>query len=190
MDGVNHSDSVTVDAHKWLNVPYDAAMQFARHRSLQLKVFQNSAAYLGDPEKSPDFFHYTPQNSRRWRALPSWFTLRAYGREGHREIVERNCAMARQLGSRIKDSGNFSLLSPVRLNIVCFTLKSAGLTSELVKRFLDAVRDQGHAYFTPTLYKGTPAIRAAISNWQTSDQDIDIAFEAIRQLAENLKSSV
>jgi glutamate/tyrosine decarboxylase-like PLP-dependent enzyme len=182
MKGINHADSITVDAHKWLNVPYDAAMQFTRHKALQLKVFQNSAAYLGDPEKSPDYFHYTPENSRRFRALPSWFTLTAYGKKGHAEIVERNCACALQLGEALMLSENFKLLAPVRMNVVCFTLKEASLTFERIQLFLKAVRDDGRIFFTPTLYKGIPAIRAAISNWQTSAEDIELTLKVLESV--------
>jgi glutamate/tyrosine decarboxylase-like PLP-dependent enzyme len=189
LTGLNYADSVTVDAHKWLNVPYDAAMQFTRHRHLQLRVFQNSAAYLGDPAQSPDFFHYTPENSRRFRALPSWFTLMAYGREGYREIIERNCAAAQYLGSLIKESSEFQLLSPVRMNVVCFTFLQEGVKFEGIQRFLDHIRDEGRAYFTPTIYKGRPAIRAAVSNWLTSQADVIIAFKELTDAAENAKSA-
>lgn len=181
IEGMNLADSITIDAHKWLNVPYDAAMQFTRHKTLQLKVFQNAAAYLSDPEQSPDFFHYTPENSRRFRALPAWFSLMAYGREGHREIVERNCAMAARLGDWIATSVKYRLLAPVRMNVVCFTLsQTTDMTG--IRKFLDRVRDDGRVFFTPTLYKGTPAIRAAVSNWLTSENDINIAIEVLRQL--------
>jgi glutamate/tyrosine decarboxylase-like PLP-dependent enzyme len=182
LKGINHADSITIDAHKWLNVPYDAAMQFTRHKDLQLKVFQNSAAYLGDPNQSPDFFHYTPENSRRWRALPSWFTLMAYGKEGHAEIVARNCMLAKRLGEWIHSSSKFKLLSPVRMNVVCFSLNKENLSMEEIKSFLDRVRDDGKAFFTPTLYKGTPAIRAAFSNWLTSEKDIDITTEVLQRI--------
>lgn len=185
--GINHADSITIDAHKWLNVPYDAAMQFTRHKNIQLKVFQNSAAYLGDPEKSPDYFHYTPENSRRFRALPSWFTLIAYGKEGYREIVERNCDAAHYFGEKVRKSSSFKLLAPVRLNVVCFTLNQDNITSETIRQFLNAVRDDGRFFFTATLYKGIPAIRTAISNWMTERRDMDLAAEVLAEIADNLK---
>ena len=179
--GINHADSITVDAHKWLNVPYDAAMQFTRHKDLQLKVFQNSAAYLGDPAQSPDYFHYTPENSRRFRALPSWFTLMAYGKEGHQEIVERNCACAKSFGDLIEHSKEFKLLSPVRMNVVCFTFREENINTSQISAFLAKVRDDGRTFFTPTNYKGVPAIRAAFSNWQTTEADVAIAFQALKE---------
>jgi glutamate/tyrosine decarboxylase-like PLP-dependent enzyme len=190
MKGINYADSITIDAHKWLNVPYDAAMQFTKHKDLQLKVFQNSAAYLGDPSQSPDFFHYTPENSRRFRALPSWFTLMAYGREGHREIVERNCEAAFQLGEKIKHSEAFKLLAPVKMNVVCFTLSHPDITLDRIKVFLNAVRDGEQVFFTPTVYNNIPAIRAAISNWQTAVEDIDEAFKILKTIDEKLSKPV
>jgi glutamate/tyrosine decarboxylase-like PLP-dependent enzyme len=190
MKGINAADSITIDAHKWLNVPYDSAMQFTRHQALQLKIFQIGGAYLSDPGKSPDFFHYTPESSRRWRALPAWFSLRAYGRSGYGEIVERNCSLARHFGELIDKSERFSLLSPVKLNIVCFTPNPGTLSSDQIQRFLNAVRDHGKAFFTATVYHGIPAIRAAVSNWQSEPRDIQIAFEALAHVWDEINASM
>ncbi len=178
VDGLDAADSVCVDLHKWLNVPYDAAVQFTRHRDLQVRVFHNASPYLGLPTGEPDFLHLTPENSRRLRALPAWFSLVAYGRAGHREIVERNVALAHRLGEGLVGLNGLRLLAPVRLNVVCFTLADQP-TQERVNTLAQAVAASGEAFLTPTVYGGVPALRAAFSNWRTSEADVERVLAAV-----------
>jgi glutamate/tyrosine decarboxylase-like PLP-dependent enzyme len=175
LDGLAEADSICVDLHKWLNVPYDAAVQFTRHRDLQVAVFANSAAYLGAPTDNPDYLHLTPENSRRLRALAAWFTLTAYGLDGHREVVERNIASARRLGERLPTIPGVRLLAPVRLNVVCFAVP--GDVADAVR----AIAETGEVFATPTVYDNTPALRLAFSNWRTSETDEDRIFAALHK---------
>jgi glutamate/tyrosine decarboxylase-like PLP-dependent enzyme len=172
VDGIAEADSVCVDLHKWLNVPYDAAVQFTRHRDLQVQVFKNLGAYLPPPVGEPDFLHLTPESSRRLRALPTWFSLVAYGRAGHQEIVERTIALAERLGEWLTGEPRLRLLVPVRLNIVCCTLADDP-TQERVHALVDAIARSGEALVTPTVYDGTPGFRVAFSNWRTTESDVD-----------------
>jgi glutamate/tyrosine decarboxylase-like PLP-dependent enzyme len=174
LDGWAQADSVCVDLHKWLNVPYDSAVQFTRRPDLQVRVFENQSPYLGAPGDTPDFMHLTPETSRRLRALPAWFALAAYGRAGHRDIVERTIACAQELGSRLANSPDWRLLAPVRLNVVCFAPRSGQVAA-----VLDDLTRGGEAFLTPTTYKGVPAIRAAFSNWRTTAADVDRVCRAL-----------
>ncbi|MFI0544930.1 pyridoxal phosphate-dependent decarboxylase family protein [Streptomyces sp. WSLK1-3] len=178
VDGLDEADSVCVDLHKWLNVPYDAAVQFTRRRDLQIAAFHNASPYLGMPTGDPDFLHLTPENSRRLRALPAWFSLVAYGRTGHREIVERNVELARRLGRGIDALPGLRLMAPVRLNVVCFTL-TGNPTAERVNALAQAVAESGETYVTPTVYGGVPGLRAAFSNWRTTDADTARVLDAL-----------
>lgn len=177
--GWTSADSICIDLHKWLNVPYDAAVAFTRHRELQVDVFANVAAYLPQSLDDPEPIHRAPESSHRWRALPAWFSLTAYGADGYRDIVERDCRLARALGDRIQQSDGFTLLAPVRLNIVCFALRQPAATA----RFVEAVRNGGKVFVTATRMWETPAVRAAFSNWRTSDEDLETVWSALQTAA-------
>ncbi|MCB5179154.1 pyridoxal phosphate-dependent decarboxylase family protein [Streptomyces antimicrobicus] len=181
--GLDEADSVCVDLHKWLNVPYDSAVLFTRRQDLQARVFANAAAYLGPLGPRPDLVHLTPENSHRLRALAAWFTLRAYGGAGHREIVERDIACARALGEELAADPAFRLLAPVRLNVVCFTLADTP-TPERLAALRTAAADE--VFVTPTVLAGTPALRAAFSNWRTTPADVRRAAEALRTAARGI----
>ncbi|MCR1000703.1 pyridoxal phosphate-dependent decarboxylase family protein [Serratia rubidaea] len=182
LEGWQQADSITVDAHKWLNVPYDSAIQFTRHLALQMQVFQNQSAYLEAPDLRPDnYLHLTPENSRRFRALPLWMSLVAYGRSGVRDMVERNVQLAKRLGEGLAASRGFQLLAPVNLNVVCFALTDVVGDAEAARDgFLERLNQHGAIRCTATRYRGQPAVRAALVNWMTEEQDIALALEALR----------
>jgi glutamate/tyrosine decarboxylase-like PLP-dependent enzyme len=176
--GLDAADSIISDGHKWLNVPYDSGFVFTRHLGLHQQVFKVTAAYLGD---GSDLSHRTPEDSRRFRALPAWMTLMAYGRAGYRELVTRCCSLAQQMAQGLEPSAYFELLAPVRLNIVCFAWRGADAAQR--DHFLEALKEDGRVLLTPTFFGGKPAIRAAFVNWSTSEQDIPLILNALDQCA-------
>jgi glutamate/tyrosine decarboxylase-like PLP-dependent enzyme len=190
LSGWENADSITVDCHKWLNVPYDSAILLIKkeHRHLQVETFQNSnAPYLGDPLENFSYLNFLPENSRRFRALPAWFTLQAYGKEGYKEIVERNIAVANYFGAKIEASTDFKLLAPVRLNTVCFSL--AENNTGRVTAFLNELTSRGKVFMTPTVYRGENGIRAAFVNWLTTTDDIDLIWREMKDVLELLPNS-
>jgi glutamate/tyrosine decarboxylase-like PLP-dependent enzyme len=190
-EGVERADSVISDGHKWLNVPYDCGFAFVREMERLPRALNVGAAYLPSPEDPhPNFGFVSPESSRRARALAIWATLRAYGRAGYREMVERHVALARHLAERVDRAPELERLADVPLNIVCFRARPEGLEEERLDDFNtrlgDALRADGRVFAGNTVYDGKVALRPAIVNWLTDTEDVDLLVEVTRELAAEL----
>ncbi len=185
--GVERADSVIADGHKWLNVPYDCGFAFVRNRSLMTAPFELSAAYLvEDDEDAPAYGYRAAESSRRARCVAVWATLRAYGRDGHRAMVERHLELAQRLARRVDEEPDLERLADVPLNVVCFRYRPAGVPDgeldALNRRIGAVVLVDGAVYFGTTLYGGTVAFRPVICNWMTRDRDVDEIADTVLRL--------
>jgi len=109
--------------------------------------------------------------------------LEAYGKDGYQTIVERCISLAKDLGKFIAENECFELLAPVRLNTVCFSLKSDMETGI----FLSNLNETGQVFMTPTVYKSRGAIRAAFVNWRTSLEEVDMVKVMMDQVAAGME---
>jgi glutamate/tyrosine decarboxylase-like PLP-dependent enzyme len=187
VDGLELADSVIVDGHKWLNVPYDSGFTFVRDPALLAGAFSASAAYLGsEARERPAFGNLGPEMSRRARALSVWATLRAYGRDGYRAMVERHLRLARRVGRQVDDAPDMERLADVTLNVVCFRYHPSGASeselNDLNRRIGELVLEDGRVYFGTTDYGGKVAFRPAIVNWRTREEDVDLIVPLVREL--------
>jgi glutamate/tyrosine decarboxylase-like PLP-dependent enzyme len=186
-EGIERADSVIADGHKWLNVPYDCGFAFVRELDRLPRALNVGAPYLPSAEDPhPNFGFMAPENSRRARALAVWATLRAYGRDGYRQMVERHVALAGRLAAQVDSAAELERLAEVPLNIVCFRAHPTSVGDEQLNEFNhrlgDALRADGRVYAGTTTYAGKVALRPAIVNWQTTEQDIDLLVDVVRGL--------
>ncbi|MFB3909571.1 MAG: aspartate aminotransferase family protein [Candidatus Eisenbacteria bacterium] len=195
--GVDRADSVTVDGHKWLNVPYDCGFSFVRDAELLAKSFAYTADYLPKPDDPhPTMGAVGPESSRRARSLAVWATLRAYGKAGHRAIVERHLDLAQHLARRVDEAPDLERLADVPLNIVCFRYRPAGRAladaalDRLNARLGEAILRDGRVLVGTTRYAGRTAFRPAIANWRTGPEDVDLLVSIVREFGEPLAREI
>jgi glutamate/tyrosine decarboxylase-like PLP-dependent enzyme len=177
--GAEHADSWATDAHKWLNVPYDSGIAFCAHPDAHRSAIGAQAEYLiqADEATVRDEVDWTPEFSRRARGFAVYAALRSLGRRGIADLVERTCAHARRFAEELARLPDFELLNEVVLNQVLFRFDSDERTDDVLRR----VQDSGEAWLSGTTWDGRRAIRISVSNWQTSDEDVErtiAAFEA------------
>ena len=189
-EGVERAHSVIADGHKWLNVPYDCGFAFVRDLDLLARVFTLTAAYLPEEEPEPTYGYLTPETSQRARSLAVWAALRAWGRSGYREMVERHLDLGQRLAGLVDDAPDLERMADVPLNIVCFRYRPTGVPEDeldaLNARLGEDVLADGRVYVGTTSFGGNVAFRPAIVNWRTRESDIDLLVAVVRELGARL----
>lgn len=196
--GIERADSIAFDFHKWLQVPYDAGFVLVRDGNQHFDSFALPVAYLsrdmrGMAAGSPWPCDFGLDLSRSFKALKTWFTIKVYGTERLGRMISATCALARYLAQRVADTPQLELLAPVELNIVCFRHRCpAELNADLVNAaIVVALQESGIAAPSTTTVGGHLAIRVAIVNHRTQQQDIDALLQATLALgAKTLASGV
>lgn len=187
VEGVDRAHSVAADGHKWLNVPHDCGFTFVRDPVLLEGFFTQSAAYLSTGDERPNLMLRTPESSQRARGLAVWATLRAYGRDGYRRMVEHHLDLAQRVASRVDRAPDLERLAEVPLNIVCFRYRppgsdDEGAIDELNRRLGEEILRDGRVFVGTTQFEGKVAFRPAIVNWRTREEDVDLLVDVVREV--------
>jgi glutamate/tyrosine decarboxylase-like PLP-dependent enzyme len=183
MRGVERADSWAVDAHKWLNVPYDCAMAIVADPDAHVAAMGLAGPYLVADPGQRDNTNYVPESSRRARAVPVYAAIRSLGRAGIAEMVERNCAQARRMALRLGTIPGAEVLNDVVLNQVLLRLPGG---DDANRAAVAAVQRDGTCWLGGTTWNGDYVLRVSISNWATTDDDVDRSVDAIAQVAHSL----
>ncbi len=184
LDGVARADSWATDGHKWLNVPYDSGYAFVAHPEHHRAGMEHRASYLVHADDVRDQLDWTPEHSRRARGFATYAALRELGRAGVAELVERNSRQAGELVTRIGALPHARAVAVSEMNqgLVRFHDPRPGATDADHDRRTDAVmaaiNASGEAYFTGTTWRGLRCMRVSVSNWRTTQADVDRAVAA------------
>lgn len=177
VDGLEGADSWGCDGHKWLNVPYDSGYAFCAHPDIHATAMAYTAEYLTGQVAGREYGggDFVPESSRRARGFATWAALRSFGRSGVAELIERNCRLARHLADELSAVDGVEIPNDVVLNQVLISVGDTDLTNEVERM----IQDEGQVWMGATTWRGRRLLRAAISNWSTTEDDIDVAVKAI-----------
>ena len=176
--GIDTADSWGTDGHKWLNVPYDSGYAFCAHPEAHAAAMAYTASYLvgtGIPTvRSPG--DYVLESSRRARGFATWAAIRELGRSGVVDLVDRCCALARRFASQLSAVEGISVVNDVVLNQVLVRFGDDDATTD---RVIEAVQRSGECWMGSTTWHGMRLMRISVSNWQTTEADVDRSISAI-----------
>ena len=185
-DGLGLADSLSVDAHKWLNTPYDCGFAFTRHVAAHRAAMSLEAAYyVPSPTEARINHHFVPESSRRARGFAVYAALRSLGKNGVTDLVDRCCALARRMADRLATNPRVTILNDVVLNqvLVRFTPPGAGSPDAFTDEVIRRVQDDGTCWLGGSTWHGMQVMRISISNWSTTESDIDRSADAILRCA-------
>lgn len=176
--GIARADSVATDGHKWLNVPYDCGIVFCADSEAHRAAMTLEAAYIVGSSGERDPHEFVPDESRRARAVPVYAALRSLGRAGLADMVERCCRLARRFADGLRSAG-LEVLNDVVLNQVLVAFGDG----ERTRQTIAAIQQEGTCWCGGTQWQGRTAMRISVSNWRTTEADVDRSLEAIGRIA-------
>ncbi|MDQ3550951.1 MAG: aminotransferase class V-fold PLP-dependent enzyme [Bacteroidota bacterium] len=200
--GLEQADSVTLDPHKWLYIPYEAGCLLVKEEEKLRRTFSIAAPYLQGTLPSDynglDFFEYGPQMSRGFNALKIWMTIKNYGKEGYQKLLRQNILCAKHLHQLVLQSDVFVPMHQPQLFIYAFRffpLQLRNKNEEEIKSYLDVMNQKiadtitasGFAFIMTSKIKEKIVIRLSICSHRTTIQDIDKVFEKLTTIAGELK---
>jgi glutamate/tyrosine decarboxylase-like PLP-dependent enzyme len=175
--GIAAADSWALDAHKWLNVPYDSGVALCRDGAALRAAMATHAAYLLQGlGREPD--EYTPELSRRARGVEIWAALAALGRSGVAALVEQCCRHATRFADGLSAAG-YEILNEVTLNQVLVRFGDDAAT----RRVIAALQADGTCWCGGTVWQGRTAMRISVSSWATTEEDVEQSLAAMIRIA-------
>ena len=192
LDGAEGADSWAVDAHKWLNVPYDSGLAIVAHPEAHRSAMTLAASYLievGAAAREPHL--WVPESSRRGRGFAIYAALKSLGRRGVEALVDRCCDYAVRIAERLRGTPGVTILNDVVLNQVLVRVEppDGGDADAFTQAVIDRVQADGTCYLSGAVWHDMRVIRISISNWSTTADDMDRSADAIlRAVAEESTS--
>lgn len=182
-DGVDEADSWSVDAHKWLQAPYDTGFAIVRDAAAHRRAMRIAASYLNaPPDGQRDNADFVPELSRRARGFPIWALIQALGRSGIEDLVSRHCLYAKLLKMRLGGEAGIEILNDVVLNQVAISFSSAANTEEdarLTDQVIGELQRENRSFVSGADWKGRRILRVSIISGETTEGHIEALAESI-----------
>jgi glutamate/tyrosine decarboxylase-like PLP-dependent enzyme len=190
--GIERADSVTLDPHKWLFVPFECGGLIARDPARLRHAFRIMPEYLQDVAglEQINFADYGEQLTRYSRALKVWVSVRYFGVAAIRQAIERGMAVTRHFESLLRDQPLLELLSPAQFGVVCFRVRPPGLAEpreldRLNEAVLARVVHRGRYFISSTKLRGAYALRICVLGFRTMEAEMEgVAREVVDAYAE------
>ena len=197
LKGMERADSIALDLHKWMHIPFEAGCVIVRDATTHSDSFSLVPEYLqrdveggGMASGKIWFSDYGLQLTRQFRALKVWMSIKEHGLDRFGRMIARNVEQAHYLGDLIKASPELELAAPIGLDIVCFRYNPGGMDQEslnaLNRELLVKLQTGGIAAPSYTTLQGNYCLRAAISNHRSRQQDFDLMVEEVIRLGREL----
>jgi len=193
--GMERADSIALDLHKWLQVPFEAGCALIRDRHLHRDTFALTPEYLehaarGIAAGSVWFSDYGIQLSRGFRALKVWLSFKEHGTDRYAALIERSIEQAHALAQLVAATDDLELMAPVVTNIVCFRYRprdaAEASLNALNEELLIRLHESGIAAPSYTTLDGRYCLRAALANHRTRDDDLALVIEAVRRIGREI----